>query len=131
MRTHQRILHAARWAAVALSAHTFALTALAQSPLPDSFNPGANDIVYCLALQTDGKILVTRKSHGSAEPSTLRSRATAEDGHPTGPTDVHNSEGRAPRAPNFGSLPFPCSLRTYTVRSTGWPHCKELAETSR
>src|SRR5260221_495763 len=58
MKTHKRILHAARWVALALSAHTFALAALAQSPLPDSFNPGANYFVYSLAVQADGKILV-------------------------------------------------------------------------
>jgi len=32
--------------------------ASAQSPLPDSFNPGANNEVYSLAVQPDGKILV-------------------------------------------------------------------------
>jgi uncharacterized delta-60 repeat protein len=32
--------------------------ASAQSPLPDSFNPGADDDVYSLAVQADGKILV-------------------------------------------------------------------------
>src|SRR6266581_2975485 len=32
--------------------------ALAQSPLPDSFNPGANSVVFSLAVQADGKILV-------------------------------------------------------------------------
>src|SRR5260221_448751 len=58
MKTHKRILHAARWVALALSAHTFALAALAQSPLPDSFNPGANYFVYSLAVQADRKILV-------------------------------------------------------------------------
>src|SRR5438445_7846083 len=58
MRTHKRILHAARWLALALSAHAFALAALAQSPLPDSFNPRANDYVTSLAVQADGKILV-------------------------------------------------------------------------
>src|SRR6266436_4331042 len=58
MKTHKRILHAARWVALALSAHTFALAALAQSPLPDSFNPGANYVVTSLAVQADGKILV-------------------------------------------------------------------------
>jgi uncharacterized delta-60 repeat protein len=30
----------------------------AQTPLPDDFNPGANDSVYSLAVQADGKILV-------------------------------------------------------------------------
>src|SRR6266849_6459360 len=58
MKTYKRILHAARWVALALSTHTFALAALAQSPLPDSFNPGANTNVYSLAVQADGKILV-------------------------------------------------------------------------
>src|SRR6266436_1489934 len=58
MRTHQRILHAARWIALTLSVHTLALAALAQSPFPDSFNPGANGSVFCLAVQADGKILV-------------------------------------------------------------------------
>lgn len=33
------------------------LGALAQSPLPDSFNPGAGGGVYALAVQADGKIL--------------------------------------------------------------------------
>src|SRR5260370_40397303 len=36
----------------------FAGLALAQSPLPDSFNPGANGSVVSLAVQADGKILV-------------------------------------------------------------------------
>src|SRR2546427_688361 len=61
MRTHKRILHAARWLALALSVHTLALAALAQSPLPDSFNPGTGGSypnVYSLAVQADGKILV-------------------------------------------------------------------------
>src|SRR6266851_1591525 len=62
MRTHKRVLHAARWVALALSAHTFALAGLAQSPLPDSFNPGAGGVTYpnvsSLAVQADGKILV-------------------------------------------------------------------------
>src|SRR5713101_4891876 len=61
MKAHTRILHAARWVALALSAHTFALAARAQSPLPDSFNPGvggASPWVYALAVQADGKILV-------------------------------------------------------------------------
>src|SRR3989442_11282827 len=51
------MLHPARWVALALSAHTFALAALAQSPLPDSFNPGASSYVDALAVQADGKIL--------------------------------------------------------------------------
>src|SRR2546428_4917455 len=58
MRRHERILQAARWVALALAAHTFALAALAQSPLPDSFNPEANNTVNSLAVQADGKILV-------------------------------------------------------------------------
>src|SRR5713226_8448510 len=61
MKTHNRILHAARWLALALSAHTFALAALAQSPLPDSFNPGTGGTrpdVRSLAVQADGNILV-------------------------------------------------------------------------
>src|SRR6266568_1651063 len=58
MKTHQRIRHAARWVALALAAHTFALAARAQSPLPDSFNPGADAVVESLAFQADGKILV-------------------------------------------------------------------------
>src|SRR6266581_1650760 len=58
MKTHKPILHAARLIALALSGHTFALAALAQSPLPDSFNPGANAAVDSLAVQADGKILV-------------------------------------------------------------------------
>src|SRR5712692_297113 len=58
MRTHKRILRAARWVALALSVPAFALAARAQSPLPDSFNPGANSNVLALAVQADGKILV-------------------------------------------------------------------------
>jgi len=58
MKTHQQILHASRWRALALSVHAFALAALAQSPLPDSFNPGADNNVRSLAVQADGKILV-------------------------------------------------------------------------
>src|SRR2546427_6047208 len=58
MKTHQRIRHAARWVALALSAHTFPLAARAQSPLPDSFNPGVNNNAGPLAMQADGKILV-------------------------------------------------------------------------
>src|SRR5712692_5434563 len=62
MKTDKRILHAARWLAPALAAHAFALAALAQSPLPDSFNPGADGgvqgSVLALAAQADGKILV-------------------------------------------------------------------------
>jgi hypothetical protein len=30
----------------------------AQTPLPDDFNPGANGLVYSLAVQAGGKILV-------------------------------------------------------------------------
>src|SRR2546428_107148 len=52
------MLHAARWVALALSAHTFALAARAQSPLPDSFNPGADSVVRSPAVQADGEILV-------------------------------------------------------------------------
>ena len=52
------MLHAARWVALGLLAHTFALAAPAQSPLPDSLNPGANYVVTSLAVQADGKILV-------------------------------------------------------------------------
>src|SRR5216684_3667641 len=58
MKGHKRIPHAARRIALALAAHTFALAARAQSPLPDSFNPTADDFVFSLALQADGKILV-------------------------------------------------------------------------
>jgi uncharacterized delta-60 repeat protein len=58
LKTHQRVLRAARWLALALSARAFAVAALAQSPLPDSFNPGANYSVFSLAVQADGKILV-------------------------------------------------------------------------
>src|SRR5947209_4041273 len=58
MKTHQRIRRAARWVALALSAHTVALVAMAQSPLPDSFNPGADAAVESMAIQADGKILV-------------------------------------------------------------------------
>ncbi len=58
MKARKQILHAARWIALALSTHTLALAALAQSPLPDSFNPGANEPVFSLAVQVDGKILV-------------------------------------------------------------------------
>ena len=49
---------AVRGLALALSAHTFVLATLAQSPLADSFNPGADGEVYALAVQEDGKILV-------------------------------------------------------------------------
>ncbi len=59
MKARKQILHAARWVALPLSAHTFALAALAQSPLPDSFNPGANEPVFSLAVQADGKLLVS------------------------------------------------------------------------
>src|SRR2546428_4232803 len=52
------MLDAARWVALALSADTFALAARAQSPLPDSFNPGADSVVRSPAVQADGKILV-------------------------------------------------------------------------
>jgi uncharacterized delta-60 repeat protein len=58
MKTHKRILQAARWVGLAPAIHAFALAALAQSPLPDSFDPGANGEVYSLAVQADGKILV-------------------------------------------------------------------------
>src|SRR6266700_1951701 len=58
LKARKQILHAARWIALALSTHTLALAALAQSPLPDSFNPGANEPVFSLAVQVDGKILV-------------------------------------------------------------------------
>src|SRR5260370_37251413 len=65
MKMHKRILHAARWVRLALAIHAFALAALAQSPPPDSFNPGAGGIPYpgeprvdSLAVQPDGKILV-------------------------------------------------------------------------
>src|SRR5258708_14278785 len=57
MRRHKRIFHARRWVVLVLSLHTFALAALAQSPIPDAFNPGANTVVLCLAVQADGKIL--------------------------------------------------------------------------
>src|SRR5438876_8575933 len=39
-------------------ANIFALAAQAQSPLPDSFNPGADSYVHSMAVQADGKILV-------------------------------------------------------------------------
>src|SRR5258708_6868473 len=58
MKMRRRILHAAPWVALGLLARTFALAALAQSPLPDSFNPGADNVVQSLAVQADGKILV-------------------------------------------------------------------------
>jgi len=58
LKARKQILHAARWVGLALSIHTLALAALAQSPLPDSFNPGANEPVFSLAVQVDGKILV-------------------------------------------------------------------------
>src|SRR5437879_2502705 len=58
MKTHRRIVNAARWLALAFWTHTFVLAALAQSGHPDSFNPGANYLVYSLAVQADGKILV-------------------------------------------------------------------------
>src|SRR5712692_4395411 len=56
--TRRQILHAARGVVLALAAHTFALAALAQSPLPDSLNPEADGIVRSLAEQVDGKLLV-------------------------------------------------------------------------
>ena len=43
-------VHGLLWAWVA--------AAQGQSPLPDGFNPGANDTVHSLAVQTDGKILI-------------------------------------------------------------------------
>src|SRR5216683_3278050 len=52
------MLRPAHCFALVLSAHTFALAALAQSPRPDSFNPGANYPVYSMAVQADGKIVV-------------------------------------------------------------------------
>src|SRR5258708_33167490 len=58
MKMRRRILHAAPWVALGLLARTFALAALAQSPLPGSFNPGADNVVQSLAVQADGKILV-------------------------------------------------------------------------
>src|SRR6185369_5331200 len=58
MKIHQQILHATRWLALALSIHAFVLAAPAQSPLPDSFNPGASSTVRSLVVQPDGKILV-------------------------------------------------------------------------
>ena len=58
MRRQERILQAGRWVALVLSAYIFTLAARAQSPLPDSFNPGANNNVFSLAVQADGKILV-------------------------------------------------------------------------
>src|SRR6266571_7057780 len=54
----KRVLSSARCVALTLSAHTLALAALAQSPLPDSFNPGADGVVHSLAVQADGKTLV-------------------------------------------------------------------------
>src|SRR5712692_3301341 len=53
-----RILHTAHWLRLALSTQTIALAALAQSPLPDSFNPGANGPVFSLAVQANENILV-------------------------------------------------------------------------
>src|SRR5437899_1443246 len=58
MRRYERIRQAARWVVLALSVHTFALAALAQSPLPDAFNPGPNYFVYSLVVQADGKIVM-------------------------------------------------------------------------
>ncbi len=58
MKTRKRILHEACWLALALAALTFALAGLAQSPLSDSFNAGADNVLYSLAVQADGKILV-------------------------------------------------------------------------
>jgi uncharacterized delta-60 repeat protein len=49
-----RIVLALATGALALAAPM----APAQAPLPDDFNPGANDWVYSLAVQPDGKILV-------------------------------------------------------------------------
>ena len=49
-----RIVLALATGALALAAPI----APAQVPLPDDFNPGANDSVYSLAVQADGKILV-------------------------------------------------------------------------
>src|SRR5437764_856618 len=46
------------WLALAICTNTFALAALAQSPLPDSLNPGVGGNVVSLAVQADGKILV-------------------------------------------------------------------------
>src|SRR2546425_2405894 len=54
LNAHKPVFHPSRWVGLALSAHIFALAALAQSPLPDSFNPGANYYVYSLAVQADG-----------------------------------------------------------------------------
>ncbi len=58
MKTHKRILHATLRLALALWTHAFALAALAQAPLPDSFNPGADGSVVSMAVQADGKIVV-------------------------------------------------------------------------
>jgi uncharacterized delta-60 repeat protein len=58
MKTHQQILHASRWLVLALSVEAIVLAALGQSPLPDSFNPGADNDVRSLVVQADGKILV-------------------------------------------------------------------------
>src|SRR2546428_554657 len=56
---HNTVCHASRRPALFSIVIVLALVwrAPAQSPLPDNFNPGANGIVYSLAIQSDGKIL--------------------------------------------------------------------------
>src|SRR5271157_2092958 len=58
MKTHNGILHPAPWFALPFLTQLLALPALAQWPLSDSFNPGADGTVGSLAVQPDGKILV-------------------------------------------------------------------------
>ena len=49
---------AVRRFAVAVATHACAWFAIAQSPTADSFDPGANGDVTCVAVQPDGKILL-------------------------------------------------------------------------
>jgi hypothetical protein len=60
MRPHKGILDPACLHVAALLSLGAGLSALAQSPSPDDFNPGAEPLhaeVYCVAAQSDGKVL--------------------------------------------------------------------------
>src|ERR1035438_8323535 len=55
---NQVIPKRSRQSYVALFLAMFSLAAPLHSQTPDSFNPGASDVVYALACQADGRILV-------------------------------------------------------------------------
>src|SRR5438477_11612875 len=82
--------------AIMLLLFSLASLAQAQSPLPDSFNPGANGIVYSLAVQTDGTILAggaftTMGGQARARIARLNADGTLDPGFNPGANNTVNS----------------------------------------